>query len=434
SLLLPELKSEYQNTKVGHINFVEVGGITIPQKIIVSENEISSFSRMLVKDSKDDKLKVNFYSSFDKFTSYSLLEFFAASENNPIFKEKFKNKIILIGVTDPTIGKSISTPFDDLLAGIGLHAFAVDNLLTCRGLNSTYYNYSLILFFILILISLLIIRKHQLFFHFGALTVLLILSHLAFVIYFEELNYSAFIIPLILLMLFEFYLLFAERGIELNSVFSENEILLKAVSTKENQLALLESELVKTKKPTTDLQNRIEHLKDEIHQIKLTNESNETPHKLNSEIEKKNFFGLIYAGAAIEGVVNVIKKVAPTDATVLVIGESGSGKELVANAIHQLSGRKEKEIVAFNCAAIPENLLESELFGHVKGAFTDASKDKIGRFEAADNGTIFLDEIGDLPVSLQTKLLRVLQEGEFERLGDPKTMKVDVRVIAATNR
>lgn len=434
SLLLPEIKSEYPETKIGHINFVEVGGFIIPQKIIVSEKEINSFSRMLVNDSKDEELKVNFYSSFEKFTSYSLLEFFAASENNPTFKEKFINKIILIGVTDPTIGKSISTPFDNLIAGIGLHAFAVDNLITNRGLDNSYYYYSLILFFLLILMSLLILKKHHLYFYFGIAAVLLFLSHMFFVIYFLELHYTAFIIPLILLILFEVYLLFTEREVELNSVFSENEILQKALSIKESKLALLESELMKTNKPTTDLQNRIEHLKDEIHQIKLTNESNETPHKLKSEIEKKNFFGLIYAGAAIDDVVGVIKKVAPTDATILIIGESGSGKELVANAIHQLSERKEKEIVAFNCAAIPENLLESELFGHVKGAFTDASKDKIGRFEAADNGTIFLDEIGETSEKFQAKLLRVLQSGEFQKVGSTETQKVDVRIIAATNK
>lgn len=363
-----------------------------------------------------------------------MLEFFAASENNPSFNHKFKNKIVLIGVTDPTIGKSISTPFDELLAGIGLHAFAVDNLLTNRGLSNTYYNYSLILFFLLLIISLFIIKKNHLFYYFGIGTVLLLLSHIMFVNFFVELQYSTYIIPLTLLMLFEVYLLFAQREVQLNYVFSENEILLKAVSKKESQLLSLESELIKTKKPTTDLLNRIEHLKIEIHQIKLTNESNETPHQLSSEIEKKDFFGIIYSGQAIESVVTIIKKIAPTDASVLVIGESGSGKELVANAIHNLSERKEKQIIAFNCAAIPENLLESELFGHVKGAFTDASNDKIGRFEAADNGTIFLDEIGETSDKFQAKLLRVLQSGEFQKVGSTETQKVDVRIIAATNK
>jgi formate hydrogenlyase transcriptional activator len=116
------------------------------------------------------------------------------------------------------------------------------------------------------------------------------------------------------------------------------------------------------------------------------------------------------------------------------MGESGTGKELIARAVHNISNRSKRPLVKVNCATLPANLIESELFGHEKGAFTGAMDKKIGRFELADGGTVFLDEIGELPVELQSKLLRVLQEGEFERLGNPKTMKVNVRVIAATNR
>nr|NIT61711.1 AAA domain-containing protein [Fodinibius sp.]NIV16324.1 AAA domain-containing protein [Fodinibius sp.]NIY30291.1 AAA domain-containing protein [Fodinibius sp.] len=129
-----------------------------------------------------------------------------------------------------------------------------------------------------------------------------------------------------------------------------------------------------------------------------------------------------------------VEQVASTDATVLILGESGTGKELLARAIHNISPRGERPLVKVNCAALPSNLIESELFGHEKGAFTGALSRKVGRFELADGGTVFLDEIGDLPLELQTKLLRVLQEGEFERLGNSKTTKVDVRILAATNR
>jgi formate hydrogenlyase transcriptional activator len=147
-----------------------------------------------------------------------------------------------------------------------------------------------------------------------------------------------------------------------------------------------------------------------------------------------NFDEIVTRSKAFQRVLQQIEQVASTDATVLIQGESGTGKELIARAIHNISGRSRKPLVKVNCATLPANLIESELFGHEKGAFTGALERKTGRFEWADGGTIFLDEIGELPVELQAKLLRVLQEGEFERLGNPRTIRVNVRVIAATNR
>jgi formate hydrogenlyase transcriptional activator len=148
----------------------------------------------------------------------------------------------------------------------------------------------------------------------------------------------------------------------------------------------------------------------------------------------REFEQIIGNSLALERVLEQVQHVAPTDSTVLIEGETGTGKELIARAIHNLSSRCGRAFIKLNCAAIPLDLLESELFGHERGAFTGAIAQKIGRFELADKGTLFLDEVGDIPAALQPKLLRVLQEQEFERLGSNRTHRVDVRLVAATNR
>jgi formate hydrogenlyase transcriptional activator len=149
---------------------------------------------------------------------------------------------------------------------------------------------------------------------------------------------------------------------------------------------------------------------------------------------ERTFERIIGNSAALESVLDQVEQVAPTDSTVLIEGETGTGKELIAHAIHNASQRCGRAFIKLNCAAIPLDLLESELFGHEKGAFTGAIAQKIGRFEMADKGTLFLDEVGDIPPALQPKLLRVLQEQQFERLGSGRTHQVDVRLVAATNR
>jgi formate hydrogenlyase transcriptional activator len=171
---------------------------------------------------------------------------------------------------------------------------------------------------------------------------------------------------------------------------------------------------------------QIEELKDTLNKEKLY---------LEDEIRTEyNFEEIIGESAALKRILKEVETVAPTDSTVLIQGETGTGKELIARAIHHLSKRRERTFVKMNCAAIPTGLLESELFGHERGAFTGAIAQKVGRFELANGGTLFLDEVGDIPLELQSKLLRVLQEQEFERLGSNRTIRVDVRLVAATNR
>jgi formate hydrogenlyase transcriptional activator len=168
---------------------------------------------------------------------------------------------------------------------------------------------------------------------------------------------------------------------------------------------------------------------------KLKNEGcEEQPYSENELRSEPLFEGIVGRGPALQRVLREVEVVAPTDSGVLIQGETGTGKELIAQAIHNRSSRRNRPFIKVNCAAIPSGLLESELFGHEKGAFTGAVMRKPGRFEVADKGTLFLDEVGDIPLELQSKLLRVLQEREFERLGSTRTQQVDVRVIAATHR
>src|SRR6516225_7757336 len=165
------------------------------------------------------------------------------------------------------------------------------------------------------------------------------------------------------------------------------------------------------------------------------------PSSVNKELylegairSEANFEGIVGQSSALRQVLQLVETVAPTDSTVLLVGETGTGKELIARAIYDRSPRRQRALVKVNCAAIPGGLLESELFGHERGAFTGAITQKVGRLELAHQGTLFLDEVGDIPLELQPKLLRVLQEREFERLGSTRTMKVDVRLVAATHR
>jgi DNA-binding NtrC family response regulator/ligand-binding sensor domain-containing protein len=221
--------------------------------------------------------------------------------------------------------------------------------------------------------------------------------------------FRTIVIIAVLLLAFALYKRRVKRLEEKREILTER-LEEKTKHSNELQSALSEVELLKNR-----LQAENVYLQDEI--------------KL-----QHNFENIITQSDELKKVLHKVEQVASTDATVLILGESGTGKELLARAVHNISDRAERPLVKVNCSALPANLIESELFGHEKGAFTGAISRKIGRFELADGGTIFLDEIGDLPLDLQPKILRALQENEIERIGNPKTFKVDVRVIAATNR
>lgn len=233
----------------------------------------------------------------------------------------------------------------------------------------------------------------------------------------------------------EFGFNLSESKAKLLDTFNESEILKRALSVKEEELAGLKDQLgTVSDKKQSELTSKIVLLEDEISQLKKWKDDNE-PEIISAEKETiTTFEGMVFRSNVMRDLIEMIKKVSASDATTLILGESGSGKELVARAIHNLGKRKDKNFVAVNCAAMSESLLESELFGHVKGAFTNAIADRKGKFELADSGTIFLDEIGETTENFQAKLLRVIQFGEVQKVGAAEIKHVNVRVIAATNK
>ncbi len=213
----------------------------------------------------------------------------------------------------------------------------------------------------------------------------------------------------------------------------EKDILQKALRAKENELSKIQNQIDSNENAEgSSLKVKIEELKSEIDNLKQNQLDEESAEVSLDEISE--FEGIIYKSRKMQAVIDLVKKVAPTDANILIYGESGSGKELIARALHNLSDRNPKQFIAINCAALTESLLESELFGYVKGAFTNALADKKGLFEAANDGTIFLDEIGEISPAFQAKLLRVLQNGEYHKVGSTITSKTNARILAATNK
>ena len=314
---------------------------------------------------------------------------------------------------------------------MGLHAFAVDNLLQNRSINYQYLVTSKYIFILTLLIiaGLILKLKWQIFF--GLL--LTIITYSLYSIYNIEFYYSIFIFPLVALIVTSFIHKLAESQEQIHNIIKESKSLKNDIISRELKLEKLKNELsTKSFAAGEGLQLKIIDLESEIKYLKSELAEDSEIFSLDDEI--KNFEGIVYKSNKMDKIIEIIKKVAPQDASVLVMGESGSGKELVANAIHNLSRRNGNNFVAVNCAALPDNLLESELFGHVKGAFTGAISDKIGRFQEAHNGTLFLDEIGETTENFQVKLLRVLQTGDIQKVGSSKTENVDVRIVAATNK
>ncbi len=359
--------------------------------------------------------------------------------------EMLKNKIVLVGVIAEGRSQFFNTPFSAQFPSVAVHASIIDNALNqnfLRTLNP-YVEYSFILFAAL-LITLLIFNRTELESSSYTAAIIIIYIITAFIV-FSLFDYE---IPVL-------KFLFVQLFISVGFIFFRNQITRKRVFELENEKSSITKRL-------QDREEKLHKLQRELKEAQNKNEAAQTAvlieeiqkykqelHNLSSEASDleiyelhdsgkfhiDNFQGIIYnSNGPMKSVVEFIKKISDTDAPVLILGESGTGKELVARAIHTISTRKGKPFIAVNCGALSETLLESELFGHERGAFTGAIKDKPGRFELADGGTIFLDEIAETSETFQVKLLRILQEGEFERVGGTVTKKINVRVVAATNR
>ncbi|NWF90193.1 MAG: sigma 54-interacting transcriptional regulator [Ignavibacteriaceae bacterium] len=440
SLSYPSPKLLDEKIITGHINYVQDPTIKIPLAVKADDITEKAFTYQLAGTTSEGypkEIDINFISSWKKFKNYSLLEFYDLIQTESEELKNLKDKIVIISVSDPQISQSLQTNFDDDAPAFTLHAFALDNLIHKRFFTDKFKFISTILFPLFFVLAIWLFRKSDsnkyliLVAVFVSLIILAFLLHSSFYL---RLNYLAIILPFILLVVFQVYSELTEKKTELEEVLDEARVLKLHLAGKENELQTLKTQLEKVDRDKSEqLIQKIKSLEDEITKLKKSAED-DTVCDFSSANEIKNFYGIVYKSKVMQNVVDLIQKTAPEDANILIIGESGTGKELIARAVHALSKRNQNNFVAVNCGAISETLLESELFGHVKGSFTGALADKIGRFEAADNGTIFLDEIAETSENFQVKLLRVLQTGEFEKVGSSKTSKVNIRIVAATNK
>lgn len=434
----PNPKIDHQNINTGHLNYISKNRLVIPSAVLFDEKPEKSFSGAIVSAIGDLELEreqiVNINKSWKLYRKYSVIDFFTLIENKSTGR-LFSNKIVLIGVSDPSITKSVQSSFDTLLPGIGFHAIAVDNLINGESLDNSYYVASATIFLTVLIILTLFSKLNRFLLYsvttlvYGTVAAILLLT------FYTEINHSVFVLPFILLIVADLYFYQTSRDKSLAYAVSEKVILEKALAKKEKDLAGLQKQLdLSPESTSSELSDKITKLKSQIDELKASEADEESADISQRSEGTKNFHGIIFSSNKMGKVADLIEKVAPQNATVLILGESGSGKELVAHAIHDLSERRDKKFVAVNCAALSDTLLESELFGHIKGAFTNAVGDKKGLFEAADQGTIFLDEIGETSENFQVKMLRVLQSGEIQKVGSTDTIKVDVRVVAATNK
>ncbi len=400
---------------------------------------------------KDGTLNINYQGGISTLNIIPLVDFLQAYNLQQkggitdIDVNQVKNKIVIIGVIAEGMTDFVETPYTKQFPAVGIHAAIILNALNNNFLKvlPDYWDF-IFVFAVGIFFIFLILKQDD-------LKGLLIL--LAFLVSYSVFSYFIFIIydweiPLARILFVQIFLtigllIYKHQTIKktVYKLESEKSAIFKKLRDREEKLIKLEKELQDAEQKnaaeqTIYLREKINKYREELRllsseaaDINVSNISDKP------KLKPLNFEKIIYTqNGPMHDVVEFVKKIADNDSAVLILGESGTGKELVARAIHCSSKRKEKPFIAVNCGALSETLLESELFGHEKGAFTGAVKEKLGRFELADGGTIFLDEVAETSEAFQVKLLRVLQEGEFERVGGTETIRVNIRVVAATNQ
>ena len=400
----------------------------------------------------DGRVRMNFPGKFRAFTAYPFLEVLRAydalrSGRAPsIPVASLRGKIVLVGIIAEGRSQFVQTPVDAQLPAVALHAAFLDNALSDRFLVQTPWWAVLLLSAVAACCAAaaaLALGGVPRFLTLAAAPVFILLT--AFLLFAA----GGIIFPVsgplaagFVAAAAGFFLRQKTVRNQVRDLEREKDVILEQLHDREAKVAMLEKELAdreteRSKEHADELLSEMKKYKAEIRTLSSRAgdmDAYESGHE-GAVSEAAEFEGMVFdTGGPMSEVVGFVKKIAASDAPVLILGESGTGKELVARAIHNLSPRAQGVFVAVNCGALSESLLESELFGHEKGAFTGAVKERQGRFEIADGGTIFLDEIGEVSEGFQVKLLRVLQEHEFERVGGAKTLKADVRVLAATNK
>jgi len=408
-------------------------------KIIFSDSLESSFSFPI---DKNGKLRLNHFGDITDIKTISFVDLLQSFEPERDSLD-FKNKLVLIAVTAPGITKLQITPLSSALPASLIHATVAENLIQGNYLRELPFIFEWLIIVLLAGLMWMVWRFEK--------TGLIIVGSAGIILLYWIFTHIFFSLVNLILPLFyptiacftvmAFFAI--ERSLQRKEKDDSIKLLLKQrIKEKQNQVN-------EAKEKLTELHNLLEHettLSEKTHQ--LTRQQKEEIHKLEKELsdlqtnilpeknaKKLQVGDIVYSeNSKMAYVLQLVAKVGTDDIPVLITGETGTGKEVIARAIHETSNRKDKPFVAINCGSLPETLLESELFGHEKGAFTGAHAQRKGRFELANGGTIFLDEITETTPKFQTRLLRVLQEGTFERIGGERTLKVDVRVIAATNK